>query len=81
MLNEYNTQRLRNAGFTDQQASTLLTPIKGITEPLFNPGPSFAAIVFPGLLVMLLLVACVKAYIGVHRAANGKISSAVYLGV
>lgn len=84
LLNEYNTQRLRNAGFTDQQASTLLTPIKGITEPLFNPGPSFAAIVFPGLLVMLLqhslLVACVKAYIDVHKAANGKISSAVYLG-
>lgn len=84
LLNEYNTQRLRNAGFTDQQASTLLTPIKGITEPLFNPGPSFAAIVFPGLLVMLLqhslLVACVKAYIDVHKAADGKISSAVYLG-
>ncbi len=84
LLNEYNTQRLRNAGFTDQQASTLLTPIKGITEPLFNPGPSFAAIVFPGLLVMLLqhslLVACVKAYIDVYKAANGKISSAVYLG-
>jgi len=84
LLNEYNTQRLRNAGFTDQQASTLLTPIKGITDPLFNPGPSFAAIVFPGLLVMLLqhslLVACVKAYIDVHKMANDKVSTAIYLG-
>ncbi|WP_046791637.1 ABC transporter permease [Tatumella morbirosei] len=82
MLTEYNSTILLNNGFTLPEANVLLTPIRAITQPLFNPGISFAAIIFPGLLVMLLqhslLIASVR--VNLTISARGKPSLAVILG-
>lgn len=84
LLNNYNTQRLVNSGYSEEQAKVIITPIRSDTEPLYNPGVSFAAIVFPGLLVMLLqhslLIACVRVSIAIRGTPKGKPPLAVSLG-
>ncbi|WP_145599409.1 ABC transporter permease [Yersinia alsatica] len=84
LLNEYNSGLLLRSGFTPGQAEVLLTPIRGQILEVFNPGISFAAIIFPGLLVMLLqhslLIACVRVSIAMKSAQSGKPSIPVYLG-
>ncbi|PHM45165.1 hypothetical protein Xmau_01373 [Xenorhabdus mauleonii] len=84
LLSEYNGVLLLKAGFSVEQVKILLQPIKGETIGLFNPGVSYAAIVFPGLLVMLLqhslLIACVRVSIAVRGAPKGKPPLPVYLG-
>lgn len=84
ILNQYNTTLLLRNGFSEQQVQVLLTPIRGQTLDVFNPGISFAAIVFPGLLVMLLqhslLIACVRVSITLKGAPGGKPAIPVYLG-
>ncbi|WP_047684453.1 MULTISPECIES: ABC transporter permease [Xenorhabdus] len=84
LLSEYNTQLLLKSGFSTEQVNVLLQPIKGETIGLFNPGISYAAIVFPGLLVMLLqhsfLIACVRVSITIRSTPKGKPPLPVYLG-
>ncbi|MEB6337109.1 ABC transporter permease [Serratia rhizosphaerae] len=84
LLNQYNTSLLLRSGFSERQAQIILTPIQGQTLDVFNPGISFAAIVFPGLLVMLLqhslLIASVRVSIALKSAPSGKPSIPVYLG-
>ncbi|MDX7986826.1 ABC transporter permease [Xenorhabdus sp. 12] len=84
LLSEYNGALLLQANFSLEQVKILLQPIKGETIGLFNPGVSYAAIVFPGLLVMLLqhslLIACVRVSIAVRGVPKGKPPLPVYLG-
>lgn len=84
LLNDYNTALLRDAGYSAEQAALVITPVKSETIALYNPGVSFAAIVFPGLLVMLLqhslLIACVRVSIAIRGTPKGKPPLAVYLG-
>ncbi|AML55878.1 daunorubicin resistance ABC transporter membrane protein [Serratia rubidaea] len=84
LLSQYNTSLLLRSGFSERQAQIILTPIQGQTLDVFNPGISFAAIVFPGLLVMLLqhslLIASVRVSIALKSAPSGKPSIPVYLG-
>lgn len=84
LLSQYNTQLLLQNGFSTRQASVLLTPIVGQTLDLFNPGISFAAIIFPGLLVMLLqhslLIASVRVNITLKNTPDGKASLPAFFG-
>ncbi|MDR3431520.1 MAG: ABC transporter permease [Rouxiella aceris] len=84
LLTQYNSQLLLSSGFSSRQASVLLTPMVGQTLDLFNPGISFAAIIFPGLLVMLLqhslLIASVRVNIGLKSAPSGKPAIPAMLG-
>ncbi|KQN43670.1 ABC transporter permease [Serratia sp. Leaf50] len=84
LLSQYNTQLLLSSGFSNRQASVLLMPIVGQTLDLFNPGISFAAIIFPGLLVMLLqhslLIASVRVNITLKSAPDGKPAIPAFLG-
>ena len=54
ILTQYNTDLLLSSGFSERQARVVLSPVIGQSLDVFNPGISFAAIIFPGLLVMLL---------------------------
>lgn len=82
MLSHYNQQILLQNNFTLPEANLLLTPIRSIVQPLFNPGISFAAIIMPGLLVMLLqhslLIASVR--VNLTISAAGKPSLMKILG-
>ncbi|RLM21715.1 ABC transporter permease [Brenneria alni] len=84
LLAGYNRDLLLRSGFSDQQAEVVLMPVVGQTQGLFNPGISFAAIIFPGLLVMLLqhslLIACVRVSIALKSSPQGKPTIPVYLG-
>ncbi|WP_340609829.1 ABC transporter permease [Xenorhabdus bharatensis] len=84
LLSEYNTKLLLKSGFSTEQVKVLLQPIKGETVGLFNPGVSYAAIIFPGLLVMLLqhslLIACVRVSIAMRETPKGQPPLPVYLG-
>ncbi|WFQ78657.1 ABC transporter permease [Xenorhabdus sp. SF857] len=84
LLSEYNGKLLLQSGFSLEQVKTLLQPIRGETIGLFNPGVSYAAIVFPGLLVMLLqhslLVACVRVSITLRDTPKGNPPLPIYLG-
>lgn len=70
VLNHYNVQLMMQQGFSAHQAEVILTPAIGQAVDVFNPGISFAAIVFPGLLVMLLqhslLIASVRVNISLR---------------
>ncbi|RKS86045.1 ABC-2 type transport system permease protein [Orbus hercynius] len=83
-LIDYNAVLMRNSGFTDAQIDIVLSPIKGQTDPLFNPGISLAAINFPGLLVMLLqhslLLASTRTHIALNTLPQGKPSKIIFLG-
>lgn len=82
LLNTYNTGILLRAEFDQRQAELVIQPIVGQTLDVFNPGISFAAIIFPGLLVMLLqhslLIASVRVSIAIR--SSGKPTLPVYLG-
>ncbi|BDH47523.1 hypothetical protein TUM12370_35670 [Salmonella enterica subsp. enterica serovar Choleraesuis] len=82
MLSAYDTQLMLQNGFNYRQAEVILTPIRSRTEGVFNPGVSFAAIVFPGLLVMLLqhslMIASVR--VSIVLRMQGKPSLPTYLG-
>ncbi|AOM41508.1 ABC transporter permease [Xenorhabdus hominickii] len=84
LLSEYNGMLLLKSGFSNEQVKVLLQPIRGETIGLFNPGVSYAAIVFPSLLVMLLqhslLIACVRVSIAIRGTPKGKPPLPVYLG-
>ncbi|MEN5018220.1 ABC transporter permease [Erwinia sp. Eh17-17] len=82
VLAGYKTQLMMMQGFSKQQASVLMTPFIGQTIDVFNPGISFAAIVFPGLLVMLLqhslLIAGVR--VSMSLRSKGTLPLSVTLG-
>lgn len=82
MLAAYNTDLMLKSGFNYRQAEVVLNPILSRTQSLFNPGISFAAIIFPGLLVMLLqhslMIASVR--VSLVLRAQGKPPLSVYLG-
>lgn len=84
LLGQYNTSLLMRSGFSERQAQVIMMPIQSQTLDVFNPGISFAAIIFPGLLVMLLqhslLIACVRVSIVLKGTQGGKPSLPVYLG-
>ena len=84
LLNQYNTRLLMGAGFDAQQAQVIVQPVKAELVDLFNPGTGFAAIVFPGLLIMLvqhtLLIASIRVIISMHNLASGRPPFSVYLG-
>ena len=82
MLNQYEVELMMKSQFTQAEANVVLTPMTGLTLPLFNPGISFAAIIFPGLLVMLLqhslLIASVR--VCLMMSAQGRPKLPVVLG-
>jgi ABC-2 type transport system permease protein len=82
MLKRYNMSLMLRNGFSERQAEVVLTPVVSQAVEVFNPGISFAAIVFPGLLVMLLqhslTIASVR--VSLMLRAQGKPPLPVYLG-
>ncbi|CAM3869501.1 MULTISPECIES: ABC transporter permease [Rahnella] len=84
ILTQYNTDLLLSNGFSERQASVVLSPILGQSLDVFNPGISFAAIIFPGLLVMLLqhslLIASVRVSIVLNSGPSGKPAIPAFLG-
>lgn len=60
----YNRDLLKRNGFSEDQAAVLLSPVVGDLTALFNPGTSFAAIVLPGLVTLILqhslLLSCTR---------------------
>lgn len=82
LLARYNNDILLRAGFDAPQAELVIQPFVGQTLDIFNPGISFAAIIFPGLLVMLLqhslLIASVRVSLAIR--SSGKPTMPVYLG-
>lgn len=60
----YNRELLKRSGFSQDQADVLLSPVVGDLTALFNPGTSFAAIVLPGLVTLILqhslLLSCTR---------------------
>ena len=60
----YNAHLLLHNGFSASQAEVLLSPVAGQLTDLFNPGTSFAAIVLPGLVTLILqhslLLSCTR---------------------
>ncbi|PKE29184.1 ABC transporter permease [Rahnella sp. AA] len=84
ILTQYNTDLLLSNGFSERQASVVLSPIIGQSLDVFNPGISFAAIIFPGLLVMLLqhslLIASVRVSIVLNSGPSGKPAIPAFLG-
>ncbi|WP_435607468.1 ABC transporter permease [Pseudomonas knackmussii] len=60
----YNRDLLKRNGFSEEQADVLLSPVVGDLSALFNPGTSFAAIVLPGLVTLILqhslLLSCTR---------------------
>ncbi len=84
MTLSYNSEILMNNGFTPVQIQRILSPINAQSIDLFNPGISFAAITFPGLMVMLLqhtlLIAGTRTSIVLHTLPQGKPPLPVYLG-
>ncbi|MFG1174060.1 ABC transporter permease [Erwiniaceae bacterium CAU 1747] len=82
VLSQYSIELMQQHGFSPRQAEVILTPIVGQTIDVFNPGIGFAAIVFPGLLVMLLqhslLIAGVR--VNLTLRSKGKLPLSVTLG-
>ncbi|WP_392561423.1 ABC transporter permease [Orbus sturtevantii] len=83
-LTNYNSAIMRNSGFTPVQIDVVLAPIKSQMDPLFNPGISFAAITFPGLLVMLLqhslLISSTRTHIALNSLPQGKPPRIIFIG-
>lgn len=84
VISDYNSKILRNNGFTDAQIDSVLMPIQGQTDPLFNSGISLTAITFPGLLVMLLqhslLIASTRTHIALNTLPQGKPANIIFIG-
>lgn len=83
-LSRYNADLMRNSGLSTEQVNIILMPIKSQIDPLYNAGISFAAITFPGLLVMLfqhsLLIVSTRTNIGLSSLPQGKPPAIVFLG-
>lgn len=64
VLGQYNLEKLQQAGFSPEQAQVLISPLVGHLEDIYNPGISFAAIVLPGLVTLILqhglLLSCTR---------------------
>jgi ABC-2 type transport system permease protein len=54
LLNELNRAVLMREGFSERQADVVLRPLITRLVDLYNPGTSFAAIVLPGLVTLVL---------------------------
>ncbi|WP_075183014.1 ABC transporter permease [Pantoea sp. 1.19] len=54
LVADYQQKRLQLSGMDATRAAALNAPFIGQTQDVFNPGIGFAAIIFPGLLIMLL---------------------------
>ena len=83
-LSRYNANLMRNSGLTAEQVNIILMPIKSQIDPLYNAGISFAAITFPGLLVMLLqhslLIVSTRTHIALSASPQGKPPAIIFLG-
>lgn len=81
---QYNEQILYTQGFSKDQANAILNPIKNTLTDLYNPGVNFAAIVLPGLLIMMLqqsmLMASTRTSIALYIAHNGRTPFHIHLG-
>jgi len=64
LLNMYNTTLLGKSGFGPEQAQVVISPVVAHLEDIYNPGISFAAIVLPGLVTLILqhglLLSCTR---------------------
>lgn len=84
VLNDYNVNIMRNSGLSTEQVKIVLMPIKSQSDPLYNAGIIFAAINFPGLLVMILqhslLISSTRTNIALNSLPQGKPPKIVYLG-
>lgn len=84
VITNYNANIMRNSSFSPDQVNIILAPIKSQTIPLYNAGVSFAAITFPGLLVMLLqhslLIASTRTNIALNTLPQGKPPKIIFLG-
>ena len=84
LSNRYNKQLLYAQGFSPDQANAVIEPMKNTLTDLYNPGINFAAIVLPGLLIMMLqqsmLMASSRTSIALYIANNGKTPFHIYLG-
>lgn len=84
VITNYNANIMRNSSFSPDQINIILAPIKSQTIPLYNAGVSFAAITFPGLLVMLLqhslLIASTRTNIALNTLPQGKPPKIIFLG-
>lgn len=84
VLNDYNANIMRNSGLSTEQVKIVLMPIKSQSAPLYNAGIIFAAINFPGLLVMILqhslLISSTRTNIALNSLPQGKPPKIVYLG-
>ncbi|PIJ51015.1 ABC transporter permease [Erwinia sp. OLTSP20] len=82
MLTKYQLRLAQDQNFSRQEAKVVITPFIGQTEEVFNPGIGFAAIIFPGLLVMLLqqtlLIASIR--VNIVLRAKGNVPVAQTLG-
>ncbi|WP_373293585.1 ABC transporter permease [Pseudomonas matsuisoli] len=54
LLNDLNRAVLMREGFSERQADVILRPLITRLVDLYNPGTSFAAIVLPGLVTLVL---------------------------
>lgn len=72
VVSGYNLKLMMMQGFSERQAKVVLSPFIGQTRAVFNPGISFAAIVFPGLLVMLLQHSLLIASVRVNLVLRSK---------
>jgi len=54
LLRDHNGELLARSGFSTVQTQTLLDPLVARLVDLYNPGASFAAIVLPGLVTLIL---------------------------
>lgn len=84
LSNQYNEKLLYAQGFSKDQANAVLSPMKNTLTDLYNPGINFAAIVLPGLLIMMLqqsmLMSSTRTSISLYIAHNGKTPFHIHLG-
>ncbi len=84
VLTQYNTKIMLDGGFSAEQINVVLSPMKSQTQALYNAGVSFAAITFPGLLVMLLqhsfLIASTRTNITLNTLPQGKPPKIIFIG-
>ncbi|MGV3345594.1 ABC transporter permease [Enterobacteriaceae bacterium LUAb1] len=82
MLVHYQKIQLQMQGIDPAMAQIQVMPVIGQTSELFNPGIGFAAIIFPGLLIMLcqhtLLLASIR--VNLTLRAKGRVPVSVSLG-
>lgn len=81
---QYNQQLLFTQGYAPNQAQVVLNPMNDNLTDLYNPGINFAAIILPGLVIMMLqqsmLMASTRSSIALYIAHNGKTPLHIHLG-